>query len=318
MQITCAAPLSDGTEFGFYPNPIEIETNRFSITTKPELGEIVQSLANHEHTVQGWIYSGPHINYDLIKGKQAMPYPARLFGLPQTPILALSGDQVKDRVDFLLWCISFLLGMRLTSMPMAYIDATPLRPRVLNDFAMTMNERDEAIDRFIGFHDRATNPVTLKRVAAAIHALFIAQNPKNFPFDRFQYYYMALDTCYRLTEDMTDHKPPRSHALRIKWTCEYFGMPTPWWAQGNPTGSGTPLSDIRNGTIHEGLFFDEPLGFARYGGNEPAEKDKRVIMEMRGVVCRLLIAILGMPEARYVKTKPDRHRHELGLLTKPF
>ncbi|UQI42526.1 hypothetical protein [Vreelandella venusta] len=317
MKTDNFSPLIGGTEFGFYPNPLEIETHRFSITTKPSLSETVQELASHEHTVQGWIYSGPAINYDLIKGKKAMPYPARLFGLPQTHTLTLYGEQDESRIDFVLWCLSFLLGMRLTSKPMAYLDATPVQPGKLNDFAMTMDERDEAINRFVDFHDKSTDQITLKRVTAAIHALFIAQNPKNLPFERFQYYYMALDTCYRLTKDMASQKPPKSHALRVQWTCDYFEIPTPWWAQENSTKDGTALSGIRNDTIHEGLFFGEPLGFARYGGNDPTQKDKTVTMEMRGIVCRLLIAILGMPEARYVKSEVGRYTTGLDLLTKP-
>jgi hypothetical protein len=318
MKTDNVSPLTGGTEFGFYPNPLEMETHRFSITTKPGLSETVQTLADHEHTVQGWIYSGPAINYDLIKGKKAMPYPARLFGLPQTHTLTLYGEQDESRIDFVLWCLSFLLGMRLTSMPMAYIDATPLRPGTLNDFVMTMNEREEAIDRCIDFHNRSNDAIVLKRVAAAIHSLFIAQNPKNFPFERFQYYYMALDTCYKLTKDIADKKQPKSHALRVEWACEHFRIPTPWWAQKKSKGNSTPLSDVRNDTIHEGLFFGEPLGFARYGGQDATEQDKMVLLEMRGIVCRLLIAILGTSEARYVKTEPDRFQHELGLLTKPI
>lgn len=318
MHESDADSSGNGTQFGYYPHTLELRTKRFSISTMAGLSDTVYALTNCKHTIQGWIYPGPVIHYDPIEGKRTMPFPARLFDLPKTHILTLFGDQDKNRIDFLLWCISFLQGMRLTSMTMAYLDATPLTPGALHDFAMTQDEREEAINRCINFYDRSTNPATLKRMAAAIHALFIAQNPKNFPFERFQYFYMALDTCFKLTKDLANQKPPQPHSLRIKWMCDYFSMPVPWWAQSIENSKATPLSTVRNDTIHEGLFFGEPLGFSRYGGKNATKEDNTVTMEMRNIICRLLIAILGMPEARYVRTKPDRYRHGLGLLTKPF
>ena len=46
---------------------------------------------------------------------------------------------------------------------------------------------------------------------------------------------------------------------------------------------------MRNATIHEALYMEEPLGFALHGmgGNS------NLTLEMEALVCRLLIALLG-------------------------
>ncbi|MGE0278814.1 MAG: hypothetical protein AB7R40_25755, partial [Nitrospiraceae bacterium] len=58
-------------------------------------------------------------------------------------------------------------------------------------------------------------------------------------------------------------------------------------------------------TFHEALFFNEPLGFSIYGSNQLTTDRANVTLEMRALVCRLLVAILGKPGVGYVQTPVD-------------
>lgn len=62
------------------------------------------------------------------------------------------------------------------------------------------------------------------------------------------------------------------------------------------------VSIVRNDTIHEALFLDEPLGFSIYGGNQSTINNGKIILQMQNLICRLLVAILGEPNTDYVKT----------------
>lgn len=153
----------------------------------------------------------------------------------------------------------------------------------------------------------------LRRVTAVIHALFLAQYPQNLPFERFQYLYMALDACFKLVFVKEGQKPRCSHAERIQWMCKKFDIPVPDWAK-NTSSAPSSLSVVRNDTFHEALFFDGPLGFSIYGGNQPAAGRSNVPLQMQALICRLLIVILGNPESSYVKTPVDtRQRYSLEL-----
>ena len=67
-------------------------------------------------------------------------------------------------------------------------------------------------------------PRRAQHFEAAVHALFLGQNPKNLEFERFVYFYTAIDSCYKLAEELDP--PPRglTHAKRIKWMCDRFSM----------------------------------------------------------------------------------------------
>ncbi|MBT00179.1 MAG: hypothetical protein CMI01_16100 [Oceanospirillaceae bacterium] len=76
-----------------------------------------------------------------------------------------------------------------------------------------------------------------------------------------------------------------------------------------------PLSSTtRNDSIHEALFFDEPLGFSVFGGNAQPNNDG-IISQMESIICRFLLAILGKPDAKYVTTPySDRQYASLDLI----
>jgi hypothetical protein len=83
--------------------------------------------------------------------------------------------------------------------------------------------------------------------------------------------------------------------------CKKFHIKPPSWAvPAAPKETTSPVSEIRNDTLHEGLFFDEPLGFAIYGGDDAAARSRNVPLEMAALTCRLLVALLGNPDCDYV------------------
>ena len=203
--------------------------------------------------------------------------------------------------------------MRLTTTEAGFLDATPIKPGKLVDFILRRCTVTDAIQLALNFLElERGDPRAPKRVAGVIHALFLAQYPQNLPFEQFQYLYMALDACFKLLAVKYAPKPSPSHAGRIYWMCEKLDIPMPEWAE-NKAGSSS-LSFARNHTIHEAIFFDEPLGFSIYGGNKPEANGGNVTLQMKALVCRLLVAILGKPAASYVKSAVNtRMIHSLEL-----
>lgn len=124
---------------------------------------------------------------------------------------------------------------------------------------------------------------------------------------------MALDACYRLTWELKGEGNPQiPHSSRIKWTCEQFHMQEPEWAH-TSDGGGNSISIVRNSTIHEALFFDEPLGFMTFGGRQhQAANQSNIPLQMIALTCRFIVALLGQQDASYVKTAVNtRQRHGL-------
>lgn len=306
-------PIGISAEFGYYPKNIEIENERFSIQTLPGLQDTVSKIMDDPNIHKDWIYPGVQRSIDFNGKTSFLPYNARIFGLPKTHLLTLHKSDNRDDLDFVVWCLSFFTGMRLTITDSGFLDATPIKERTLVDFVLESYTLEDAIDLALNYlelernNDRAT-----KRVIAVINSLFLAQYPQNLSFERFQYLYMSLDSCYKLIVTKEKDDPQITHAKRVQWMCKKFSIPIPEWAI--ITNKKSEISHVRNDTMHEALFFDEPLGFAIYGGNQPIENRRNIILQMEALICRLLVAILGKPEAGYVKTRVDtRQIHGLKL-----
>ncbi|MEA9920802.1 hypothetical protein [Xanthomonas campestris] len=299
--------------FGFYPKRCDLQTPRFNLQTLPELDELVAELQAYREVDKDWIYSGNALARNFFTGEErTMPYGARVFGLPKTHVLTLNGSASAEDLDFVVWCLSFFTGMRLTATEAGYLDATPIKPGKLVDFVCRSSEA-AAVELGLDYLQREhANPRAPKLVAAVIHALFISQYPQSLPFERFQYLYMALDACYKLISAKEEKKPNTTHAGRIEWMCMRYGVPVPGWA--NNAASASAVSLVRNDAFHEALFFDEPLGFAVHGPQTRATNSDNLPLQMQAVVCRLLVAILGKPDVGYVKTAVDtRQRYSLAL-----
>jgi hypothetical protein len=275
----------------------------------------VATVVGDPNAFKDWIYPGAQQQRDFMSGNvRSMPYNARVFGLPKTHVLTLHEGRSREELDFVVWCLSFFFGMRLTTTEAGFLDATPIKSGVLVDFALVRCTVADVIELALDYLDsEGGDPRAPKRVAAVIHALFLAQYPHSLPFEQFQYLYMALDACFKLVVVKEAQKPSVPHAGRVQWMCEKFDMPVPDWAKSDKA-TPSSLSVVRNDTVHEALFFDGPLGFSIYGGNQPAADPGNITLQMQAMVCRLLVAVLGNPGISYVKTPVDtRQRHALEL-----
>lgn len=303
-------------EFGYYPRSCDLDTDRFSVRTLTTLQESIAAVTEDSCTVRDWIYSGAQGHLGIFSGKtRLMPYPARVFGLPKTHVLTLHQSTNSLDLEFVVWCLAFFLGMPLTTTAAGFLDAAPTKPGKLVDFVLTRpGDESDAIGLALDFlNAEPADSRAPKRVAAVIHALFLSHYPQSLPFERFQYLYMALDGCFQLISAKGGAKPPRIHGERIQWMCAVFDIPVPDWAT-HVTAAPSSLSIVRNNAFHEGLFFGEPLGFSIYGGNQPAADPGNTPLQMQALVSRLLVAILGKPEASYVKSPVNtRQRHGLNL-----
>lgn len=303
-------------QFGYYPRPCDIETDRFSIRTNPDLGEIEADLTLSPDVHGDWIYPGAQESLELVsRNVRSLPYNTRVFGLPKTHVLTLHQSTNPQDLDFVVWCASFFLGMRLTTIEAGFLDATPIKPGKLVDFILWggCNEA-HVIELALNYlESERGDPRATKRVAAVIHALFMSHYPQSLPFEQFQYLYMALDACFSLITLKNTSKFAPNHGARIQWMCEQFEIPVPDWAK-RSNASPSPLSIIRNNAFHEALFFDEPLGFSIYGGNQLTSTPDNTLLQMKALVNRLLVAILGKPGTSYIKTPVNtRQCHALDI-----
>jgi len=289
------------TEFGYYPKDLSLSAGSITIRSLPALSErIIPDDASE--VASSWYYAPSQRAREFFSGSiSVLPYPKRVFSLPKTHTIEHTAAQSEDHIAFLVWALSFFLGMRLSTTEAGFLDATPITPGQLVDFILRGKDLSRAMDLADLFWlKNVGHPLQSKRLAGAIDALFLAQYPQSLPFERFIYLYTALEACSALTGHNT---PP--HATRIKRMCERFSMAVPAWADG--TTDTWQAAQTRNYTIHEALFMGEPLGFSTkaVGGNGTT------LLEMRALTCRLLIAILG-GDTDYVRSATNtRQRHKL-------
>ncbi len=313
-QSTAESGLS--TLFGYYPERVDISTTQFTLQTHSGFQTAISLVGGDPDVVKDWIYPGAQRTKDFTTGQvYEMPYRARIFGLPKTHQLTLHCNQNPDDLEFVVWCLSFFTGMRLTTTEAGFLDATPVKPGKLVDFILVGCNLSDAVQLALDYlAAEAADPRASKRVSAVIHALFLAQFPQSLPFERFQYQYMALDACFKLVACKQVKTPSVLHGRRIEWICTTLGLPVPPWA--DSAMGAADLATVRNDTIHEALFFDEPLGFAIYGGNTQGLDTGMVMLQMQAFVCRMLVAILGKPKTGYVLSPVDTRQVQMLELHK--
>ncbi len=247
--------------FGYYPATLEIDTQSIVVRPLPDLAKIVAAMRDSEGIENDWIYASPARHHDMMSGEERnLPYASRIFGLPQTHELMHPYPDGDTYLDFHLWMLSFFTGMRLTGTEAGFLDATPVKPGKLVDFVI-LGDLAKAVDLAEKFWvTNRTDLVRSRLVSAAVHALFMAQNPRHLQFERFIYLYTALDACYALAAKLSPTAGRLPHAERIAWLCKQFQIPTPTWAFPDASGD-VEVADLRNETLHEALFMKQPLGF---------------------------------------------------------
>lgn len=302
-------------KFGFWPKKESISMDAVQIETLDDASNNVESVLCSEWMHKDWFYAPTAASYNIVSGVTTqLPYSSRVFQLPFTHRITHTTDDNKQHLDFLVWCLGFFEGIRLTTSEAGYLDATPVKTGKLTDFILTngtqLSDAVELAERY--WMDNMVDMRQGKRMIGVIHCLFLAQNPKHLSFERFTYLYMALDACFKLASKRFEPTKRLSHASRIEWTCQQFDIPVPAWAI--PFDKGSEVSVARNDTIHEALFFEEPLGFATYGGNNDTGYSSSVLLQMEALICRLVVALLGRPDAAYVRSAvTTRQIHGLSL-----
>jgi hypothetical protein len=296
-------------EFGFYPNPIDIDVGAIAIRSLPDRETVVSDLHSDAGIEKDWIYAPAQRSEDFMSGNvREKPFSTRVFGLPRTHKITHRAAENDDQLIFHLWSLSFFTGMRLTGTDAGFLDATPLKPGKLVDFVLLgdgLSESVEVAERF--WTTNSTTPRQPSRFAAAVHALFLAQYPTALQFEKFLYLYAALDACYALAAEMQPPSNRIAHAGRAAWLCQRFGMPVPDWADASSQG-GAEVASIRNDAAHEALYMGEPLGFALHGtcGNQ------NLTLELEALICRFLVALIGCASTDYVQS-PVNTRQRQGL-----
>lgn len=300
-------------EFGYYPRKCDLAVGEISISTNSDLEKIVKEIEHSPNVHENWIYPPHYQMCDVVTGTiTPRPYGPRVFGLRKTHTITHMNGDSDQHLHYLVWCLGFFTGMRLTGTEAGYLDATPICPGALTDFTPLQRELPDALNMVEEFWKRnAAKPRNAKLICGIIHTLFISHYSQALCYERFTHLYSALDACFALTKDLLGvaGRDP-THAARIAWMCDEFKMPTPAWALA--AGPGSEVSIVRNNSVHESLFFDEPLGFAIYGGNPPVANRGNVTLEMQALVCRLLVALLGRPNCDYVRSVvTSRQNHGL-------
>jgi hypothetical protein len=294
-------PSVTQSEFGYYPFAMELHAGPVAITTLPGLKEKVAEVSGFDTVDNDWLFILP----ERVRCSEGAGN--RMFTLPKTHSITHSSAMGEDHVAFHIWALSFFTGMRLTTTNAGFADATPIRPYKLVDFGIG-GKFGKAVELAEAFWSRRA-PSSAKLAEAAIHALFLGQNPRLFQFEEFIYLYTALDACFALAQSLKPKEERKNHSDRIGWMCKEFGMTTPPWAEKLP-GTRAEVAAIRNPTFHEALFMGEPLGFALHG----IGTNQNLSLEMTALICRLLVVLLGASSTDYVRSPINtRSLHSLDL-----
>lgn len=292
-------------KFGFCPEYLRIDAGPISIHPLAEFEAIVEDVQTWEDVDKDWIYAPRLQSRERMTGRtRELPYRSRVFPLPKTHLIEHQDSAEVDYLDFIVWVLSFFVGMRLTTTEAGFLDATPARRGVLVDFVLVGQSLIRALELADSFWTK-NRPKTrnAKRFEAAVHALFLGQYPQALQFERFIYLYTAIDACYRLTADLRNFRDSHPHSRRIKWMCEELGVQTPAWAESSKANRGaTRVSPIRNDALHEALFMGRPFGFAVHRFNPDGKIEFPIDSEMRNLVCRLLVALIGGNDQRYLRS----------------
>lgn len=312
-------------EFGFYPKHLQVNTGSIRISTLPEFEKRIEGVLSSESVYKNWIYP------------QQGPSSLRVFSLPKTHLFEHTKATGDDHVVFHIWALSFFLGMRLTGTEAGYVDATPVKPGYFVDFSpdLKLEPAIELAERF--WMANRGNPRNTQRFAAAVHALFLGQHPKALQYESFIYLYAAIDACYALMKALPFPKKKTTklvhskrikwvcralrcpkkrtrklfHSERIEWMCNELGIQTPSWAQKTVGANSTLVSALRNDTLHEALYAEKPLGFEIHD----YDNGLNITLEMRNLICRLLVALLGGKDETYLKSQINtRQKDSLSLI----
>ncbi len=309
-------------KFGFCPEALRIDAGPIQVRPLPELPSTVDDSAGWEDVENGWIYAPPKGKRDFLSGQvRELPYSSRVFGLPKTHAIEHEHATDDDHLTFLVWVLSFFVGMRLTTTEAGFLDATPIRRGMLVDLVLVGQSLIRALELAdLFWTENPPETRNAQRFEAAVHALFLGQYPQALQFERFIYLYTAIDACYKLTANLRNFKSRLPHRQRIERMCQELGVEIPAWAESSKTDRGaTRVWPIRNDALHEALFMDRPFGFALHRFNPDGRPELPIDSEMRNLVCRLFVALLGGNDECYLKSPVNTRRRTDSICARePF
>jgi hypothetical protein len=277
---------SQTVDFGYYPEHCNIDVGPLAIRDLPNFDSAIKDVASLKTVHEDWVCA---------------PSGRRVFGLPKTHVLTHSNPISDNHLEFVVWCLGFFVGMRLTTYRRGFLDLTALKTNRLTDFYCS-NIKDAMTMSDSYYVQNCHDTKLIKLVLGIINSLFIAQNPTNMHFETFIYLYTAIDACYELKRLQLSQEQRISHYKRVDWVCQEVGISTPVWAEPDIVMKKSEVSGKRNQTLHEALFFDEPLGFLKYDSDPSRHGHALVLLQMKHLVCRLLVALLGKPDCNYVRS----------------
>lgn len=304
--------MSVTVKFGYLPEQMSLSVSDVRIESLPNLETKISEVESSPQVSRDWIHS-PIQGTKVLGTTEPVvkPYPARVFSLPKTHRITHLSATVPHQIEFLVWVLSFLKGIRLTTTEAGFLDATPLTPGTLVDFIVTKGSLNHALQSADAFwNSNQDHPEVPARFSAAIHSMFLSNNRYLLTFEQFIYAYIALDACFSIltSTDPQHPKKPIPHSQRLKWMCESQNMPVPDWAEPNSKGK-TQVSILRNESIHEALFAQQPLGFADHAIRAALD----LPLQMTNLCSRLLVAILKINAPTYIKSSVStRQRYRLG------
>jgi hypothetical protein len=129
-------------DFGYLPIPFDVDAGQIKIYCKKNIDEIKAQILENPQVYKGWFYAPRRQEIDARK----TPVPSRIFGLPMTHSIHLTGSNESNaRAKFILWALSLFLGMRLTSEKRGFLDATPITPHKLIDASLRPSNYTNAV-----------------------------------------------------------------------------------------------------------------------------------------------------------------------------
>ena len=266
--------IEDHIDFGYLPKEVTISNSLLSIVPKTDFqARLIQpEFLSNSIVEKDWIF--------LSRVKTVHSH--RNFGLNKTHDFYFDSKTLDvGTANFLIWCLGFFYGIRLTSLDKGFVDATPIKIGKLVDFFL-MQERQLG-DILLFLAQKFCNYSDQKNLlVSAINALFWSQSPLNYQFESFNFKYMASDAIFRLLENQSVVRST-GHAKKIITMCEKFNIKC----------DKQLINDfvrIRRDLIHEAQAGGFPMGYAVL----PESEGREMTSKLRQLVCRLIIGGMGL------------------------
>jgi len=298
LNVATAMPI----DFGYYPFATEFRAGDITISVLPGLDDKIRSVTESGLVHDRWCYAPVQRSRDFFTGQISMrPYRARVFGLPKTHRIAHAGNEDPARLRFVMHCFGFFEGMRMDDTGAGFLDATPIEPGILTDFRILGDDLGRAMQFADQFWARyAARPEIATTLLGVFQSLSLSHAQQALAFEEYLYACIALEGTFAVGR-ATLGVNGQGLRQRITNLCAQFEIPIPRWLSGEMT---VKVAGIRNDLVHEGLFVESPLGFASLHDVEvpPSERyaTRSVPFAMRNLVCRLVMALLGMLPMQYL------------------